>query len=62
MRRRGACLSPRRAVGERRLSLPVRFIAESLAAFRRTMSAIKKAECWCNRLWPRNYKCQIRAP
>jgi hypothetical protein len=23
---------------------------------------MKKAECWRDRLWPRNYKCQIRAP
>jgi hypothetical protein len=61
VRRRGARLSPR-AVGEGRLSRPRRLIAESLAAFRRAMSAMEKAEFWRDRLWPRNYKCQIRAP
>jgi hypothetical protein len=61
MRRRGARLS-NPAVGESPQSRPRRVIAESLAAFRRMMLAMEKAESWRDRLWPRNYKCQIRAP
>lgn len=62
MSSRGARFSPSPAVGEGRLSLARRLIAESLATFRRAMSAMEKAECWRDRLWPRNYKCWIRAP
>jgi hypothetical protein len=62
MRKRGARFNPSPAVGERRQSRPARLIAESLAAFRRAMSTTEKAERWRDRLWPRNYKCRIRAP
>lgn len=62
MHSRSACLCPLQAVSPARLSCPRRLIAESLAAFRRTMSAMEKADCWRDGLWPRNYRCQIRAP
>lgn len=62
MRRRGTPSRPSPAFGGRRLSLSRRLIAESLAAFRRAISATEKAGFWRDRLWPRNYKCQIRAP
>ena len=62
MRKHRADLSPSLGMGEVRVSHPRRLIAASLADWRRAMSAIEKQNANRDRVWPRNYRCWIRAP
>ena len=58
----GACFSPSPSFNEERLSGSQRLIAESLAAFRRMMSAMEQQNADREGVWPRNYRLRIRAP
>lgn len=62
MRKHRADLSPSLGMGGVRVSHPRRLIAASLADWRRVMSTIEKQNAKRDRVWPRNYRCWIRAP
>jgi hypothetical protein len=57
-----AYFSPSPALGVEPPPPPLRLIAASLADWRRVMSAIEKQNANRDRVWPRNYRCWIRAP
>lgn len=61
-RNRAACRNTSLGMGKGRPSHPRRLIAESLAAFRRMVSALEEQSAGRDRVWPRNYGCWIRAP